>query len=132
MKAAIVYKMGGAQPIARETFYLLDNDLEKILKDAGLQTGDSTSLAFMYGISLMSRNGYMKDFAEKAKAAVQPHIVKTVTTDFDGTAKFEGIGAGTYYIVGATQTRGGFAVWNLKVEAGDSVVLDQNNAVYSY
>ena len=129
VKAAIVYKMGGAQPIARAPFYLLDDSLDNILSNAGFKaesSDGSVTFAFEYGMAA-TYHSESEQF-KKMQAAIQPHIVKTASTDFDGTAKFDRVKAGIYYIVGVAETRGGFAVWNLKVEAGESVILDQNNA----
>jgi hypothetical protein len=67
--------------------------------------------------------------------ALKEHTVQIVTTDFSGKATFNDIKPGSYYIFGRTQTRGGFAVWNLFVEiraGANSVFLDQNNAVAAF
>ena len=63
--------------------------------------------------------------------AMRPHIVATVTTDFNGKGQFSAVPAGTYYLMGIGQLYKQVVLWNLKVDlnAGqNSVTLDQNNA----
>lgn len=143
-QAGIVYRQGGPQPVARVEFHLLDDDLEKILEGAGL-TGSyikqNLGLVSKYAMARIYRETFVlltaetepenKDFLTKAQLALQPHIKATVTTDFSGNAQFQPVPAGTYYVLGITETRGGFAIWNLKVEiksGQNQITLDQNNA----
>src|SRR5437868_2853289 len=37
LEAGLVYKSGDVKPVPRNEFYLLDDDAEKILKDAGIE-----------------------------------------------------------------------------------------------
>jgi hypothetical protein len=135
IRAAIVYKMGGAEPLARVPFHLLNEDLETVLRNAGINPitydGSVTPIT-EYGMTMRYRR-VEPEKAARMESAIQPHIVKTAVTDFEGTAQFDDVPSGTYYIVGVAETRGGYAVWNLKVEVSGSktVILDQNNAVYS-
>jgi hypothetical protein len=136
MKAAVVYKIGGAQPVARVPFYLLKDSLENILRNAGLKAEVFTNDVVREYAFHKANATKGKDFLEKAEAAIMANAVKKVTTDFDGTAKFEDVPPGTYYLMGVTETRGvlGYAIWNYKIEVGDkddTVILDQNNAHYS-
>jgi hypothetical protein len=141
IKAAIVYKMGGPQPVARVTFHLLDDSLEQIvIGPKALAVGNDAPAekreeflalnkrlaASLYGYALAKGGGDAHEMLQKIDA----HTVKTVTTDFDGTASFEDVPSGRFFIVGATETRGGAAVWNVQVDvSGDqTVILDQNNA----
>lgn len=140
-ETGLVFKSGDVKPVARTTFYLLDDNLAKILRDAGLQaprsySSDVTSdeaLVDAYASSIKySILPEFKDFFPAATTALKPHITQTVTTDFGGKATFEPVAAGTYYLMGVSETPKGYVVWNLKVElkAGkNSVTLDQNNAV---
>jgi hypothetical protein len=43
------------------------------------------------------------------------HVQYTTLTDFEGKATFEDVKVGDYYLFGVTQTRGAFAIWNLKI-----------------
>lgn len=118
IQVGIVYKRGGPEPVARVNFYLLDEDLSKILNDAGLQLNKSLDLV----------EGH---FYDVAMAAIRPHIISETSTGFDGRAQFAPLEAGTYYLMGIAPTRGGFAIWNLRMELKPgtwSAILDQNNA----
>ncbi len=59
----------------------------------------------------------------------------TVTTDFAGKAQFQDVVPRTYFLFGFTNTRGGFATWNLHITVSSgqySVVLDQKNAAVAF
>jgi hypothetical protein len=132
IQVGIVYKMGGAQAVARTQFHLLNENLVKILQDAGLQPDRNMDLAttFAFATRFQSQSKYAS-FYQAAMRAIQPHIIRTVTTDFGGLAQFDPVPPGVYYVMGYTETRRGFAVWNVQVNipAGQySLVLDQNNA----
>jgi Prealbumin-like fold domain len=114
IKAAIVYKMGGSQPVARTKFYLLREDITTKVKGSWYSTRSGSV-------------GILED-------RVKDYVVMTTTTDFEGNAKFENVPLGTYYIVGFTRIRSeyGFVVWNLKVDAktdAETILIDQNNAL---
>jgi len=131
IEAGVVYKMGGMQPVARVTFHLLDDDLENILQKAGYTGDKGSDVVTRYAIASQFPD-QNQPFYGQAKIVIQSHIVQSVTTDFSGKAQFEGVPSGRYYIMGVTETRGGFAFWNLRVDVKpgkNSVVLDQNNAV---
>jgi hypothetical protein len=138
LEAAIIYQFGGAQPVAKEKFYLLDQDLEQIVKEAG-ETED-----FKPGTGDYKRPYNMEDvkfpsLLNKQFRELQPiiakHIKYTLETDFQGKAQLSNISIGTYYLYGVAETRKGSSVWNLKVEInrGDNKIsLSQNNALYAY
>lgn len=111
IKAAIIYSLGGPQPVARTKFFLVKESLEQIEKKTG-----SSIVVYKDEVD----ENLIKDF-----------LVASTTTDFEGNGKFENIPKGTYYILGATPTRGGHANWSLKVDVGekmDTVYLDSQNA----
>lgn len=134
IEAAIIYNMGGAQPVAREHFYLLDTDLEAILRTAKVQKSGN--------IDLIGSFGFLAQYPEINRAAytnamsgIKKHAAYSVETDFKGKGQFQNVKPGLYYLFGMTETRGGFAIWNLrtKVESGeDSVTLDNKNAVTAF
>lgn len=143
VEAALVYRSGDVKPVARTIFYLLDEDLAKILRNAGLKTvglsasrGDTDYLLlFTYGLAMTypSNSDYV-NFYPLARDAVQSHLKYKATTDFKGQAQFEDVKPGSYFVYGVTETVKGFALWNLPVEVKSGnlkVVLDQNNAVYA-
>lgn len=132
IQAGIVYRMGGPQPVARAQFYLLKRDLADILSAAGLRPDKNMNIVQTFGFAAryQALSNYAR-FYQMASQAIQPNVVATVTTDFTGIAQFVSIPAGSYYLMGYTQTRGGFALWNLPVgvtTGHNSIVLDQNNA----
>lgn len=154
VEAQIIYNMGGPQPVARQSFYLLDTDplllnmddpkykaRQGSLTDA--QKQEQVGAVAMIGIlRLRATNPQYADISdasllkvvELSKSFWQPHLIQSAQTDFKGIASFENIKPGTYWIMGITQTRAGSAFWNLKVDVGvghNKVLLDQNNAVFS-
>ncbi len=148
MEAQIIYSMGGPQPVARQTFYLLDTDLKEIprLKENSLKAEDKASVetfaslvALLYlaqgggGQQNLEKKGTMEVFL-KSKPLWESNIIRSVQTDFKGQAAFEGLKPGDYWLVGIAETRMSVALWNHKVtvKAGENkVLLDQNNALYS-
>jgi hypothetical protein len=129
LEAALVYSYGGVQPVAREKFYLLDDDLNKILSKAGVKAREGLSPSHSLGFAV----AYPEVEAEtlrKSLAAIRPHILYTLTTDFQGKGKFEGVKVNSYYLFGVTKTRRAFALWNMKLnvkEGQNEIVLDGNN-----
>lgn len=133
VEAAILYKMGGPQPIARVEFSLLDKSLDQILSEAGGVPDDNKGMVSMYGFSLKysSMEPRFQRFLQIGLPAVKSHTVAIATTDFSGKTEFTNIKPGTYWITAYTSTRGGFAIWNLKVNVppGPSkVFVDSENA----
>jgi hypothetical protein len=141
-ETGLVFKSGDVKPVARATFHLLDDSLGNILRTAGLSaprnygggsgnTDEDLVNAYASSIKYSILDGY-KEFGPAAATAVRPHIIQTITTGFDGKATFEAVAAGTYYLMGMSETPKGYVIWNLKVDlkAGkNTVTLDQNNAV---
>lgn len=129
IKVAIIYTIGGPQPVARETFFLLDKDADEIWKEAGMETRAMRLCLLLLPIARPA--GYLDQL--KCHSTLQPHIKNTVTTDFNGTATFLNVPEGTYYIYGMGETRGDkIAVWNHKTSTSDQgpVFLDNKNAYY--
>lgn len=128
IKAALVYKTG-AQPVAREKFYLLTAAAQTVLEnqDAGFFFSPS-SIKFISKIdsTLTPKVGIIE-------YKIKDYLVATATTDFEGNAKFENVPKGIYYIVGLATTRSesGCAVWKVTVDTEnikETILLDQNNA----
>ncbi len=135
IEAGLVYKATGAQAVSRTRFYLLDDDAEKIFRDAGLQPVGETGLLSDYYFA--NRYGLAKygDFAAKADAALKAHLIQTFETDFSGKAKIENLSPRIVYIFGYAETRKGFALWNTKVDlssGNNSIILDQKNAATAF
>lgn len=134
IQAAVIYKMGGVQPVARETFYLLDSDLESVLRSAGLKADGGVGVIGRFGLAVQYPDQNAK-FYNSAMAAVRRHVKYTITTDFEGKGSFQNVSQGQYFLFGMSNTRGGFAIWNLQtnIAAGrGSLILDQKNAAVAF
>lgn len=128
IETAIIYAIGGVQPVAREDFYLLDTDLISILKQVEPNRKEDELLGNL-GLAYKLHN------AEKHFAAIQQHAKYKVTTDLQGKAQFQNVEPNTYYLYGITSTRSGAAIWNLKttVKAGqNSEILDSKNTGFIF
>jgi hypothetical protein len=144
IEAGLVYKSGDVKPVARNEFYLLDDDAERILRDANIERKGKLRNRQLnnldaYATAKVCVNMVTEcpsltdswDFVQAATKALKPHIIKTITTGFDGKGRFESIPAGNYYVMGIMLRERGFVSWNLKVEVkaeAQAIILDQNNA----
>ena len=152
IEAGLIYASGDVKPVARTNFLLLNREPGIILKDAGIKypSAGNTPEPFLEELNnpkslLVALNGSMvgsrygnPQFLEKARLALKPHIVQSVTTDFSGKAVFSSIPAGTYYLYGVYRSPGdpsslGYFphYWNMEVTISKdpvSLVLDNNNA----
>lgn len=134
IKAALVYKTG-AQPVAREKFYLLTAAAQTVLEnqDAGFFFSPS-SVKFINSVDNSLNNKRISTLKVGIiEYKIKDYLVTTATTDFEGNAKFENVPKGIYYIVGLATTRSesGCAVWKVKVDTEnikETILLDQNNA----
>ncbi len=149
IQSAIIYKVGGVQPVANTTFHLLDKSAEEIIQSAGIKpkskefqglwnemkrTGrqpEKLSALFWFNNALVYPEMF-GDYLPKAITEIKKHAVKSINTDLQGKAKFEGLERKQYFLFGSTETRGGSSIWNLPIEINDekkSIILDQNNAL---
>jgi hypothetical protein len=131
IEVAIIYNMGGAQPVAREKFYLLDSSAESIMKGSGMKVKEGSGVLGSFGLSVL----YPSADTQKALTAIKKHVKYSVLTDFKGKANFENVKPDTYYLFGITTTRKGFSIWNLKkkiVSGENSEILDNKNAEVAF
>jgi hypothetical protein len=131
-------------PVARTTFYLLDDNALTILKNAGIQPRSETLRIFkdpdealVSDISYALAGQYQSLYADLGAAilkAIEPHVVAKLTTDFSGKATVPDLDAKQYYLFGAGATRRSSALWNLPIDLTKEthIVLDQNNAAHAY
>ena len=134
IEAAIIYIMGGAQPIAREKIYLLDKDLAEILYDAGLEPSGDLSIISNLGFAVKYPS-QRPGFYTTAMKSIRKHIRYSTMTDFQGKTRFPNVAPDSYYLFAISNTRGGFAIWNLKTKIGTenkTIFLDNNNAEVSF
>jgi hypothetical protein len=132
IEAGLVFESGDVKPVARTQFYLLDEDLRVILKPFGETPGTlGSQLDFL---SAFSDSENAKANYAKLKAAIEPHIVATATTGFDGKAKLADLSPGTRFVYGETQVGRTRVAWNLRVEikpgTDTAVILDNSNRSY--
>ncbi len=145
LETGIIYRSGEVMPVARTTFYLLDEDVLSIAKKAGLQPSEISSRVYKDDIdkALISDIGgslagkyqsLYADFAQKFLAALEPHIIQKFTTDFSGKATVNNLERKSYYLFGVGATRKSNALWNLPIDLSKetSIVLDQNNATSAF
>lgn len=133
-KAAVIYNFGGAQPVAQNKFYLLNKDFDEILDDAG----DSSYKIFIepeHMLAGFNRGTLANPEFQKpgiAEEGIKQYIVSSITTDFEGSGKFENVPLGKYFLVGFTTLRDEkqFVLWTLPVEVtadNQTILLSQIN-----
>jgi hypothetical protein len=114
---------GLPQAVRNEKFYLLDDDLESILHDAGLEPLEGQSLTNSLGLAVLYPDRY-RDFYRDALKEINGHIKYSAQTDGAGKARIGDIKPDTYYLFGVTKTGKGFAVWSspVMVNAGQNAL----------
>jgi hypothetical protein len=154
VEAGLVYKSGDIKPVARADFFLLDESLVEIFRNADLKYPMDTDenvpnfRDVIYPQLIVNAFGKIhfaidqftsdsaqvrrfKEFHAKAISAIAPHIVHKGTTGFSGKLKLESIKPGVYYLMGMYKTPRGAAVWNSRIDVKNpetTIILDQNNA----
>jgi hypothetical protein len=141
IEAGIINKSGGVQPVARTEFRLLDADLASLISAAGMRPDPNmkehladakADLIMTWGLD--TKYPSEKPLVLQIAEAIKQHTIQAGLTDFNGKVEFADIKPGQYFIFVRTQTREGFAIWDLPIEikAGrNSILLDQNNAAVS-
>lgn len=159
IEAQIFNKTGTSRPIARETFFLINKDLESVANDyikdlaapdheidvsvtgrdpswLTLLSGSTALRNLLFDISYRSSNLNKWEFASnftKSKVLWGPHVVQIAITDAEGKARFKSIQPQDYWVVGWTETSAGFGFWNHKVslrKGSNTLLLNRGNAVY--
>jgi hypothetical protein len=144
IETGIIYRTGEVMPVARTTFYVLDDNAITIAKAAGIQPRSETlsifkdiDKALVSDISTSLAGQYQNlyaDFGATFLKAIEPHIIAKFMTDFSGKASVPNLEAKQYYLFGAGATRRSSALWNLPIDLSKEthIVLDQNNAATAY
>jgi hypothetical protein len=118
---------GGPVPVAEETFALLNEDLGKLLADAGFQAAPGKSLVRSFVACNNPDANCMKGIQ-----ALAGHLVARVQSDAAGKASFPGVAPGTYYVMAIAADYGPQPfVWSVKVElkgGQNTVTLTPKNA----
>ncbi len=121
IEAALVYNSGDVKPLARVTFFLLDDEIVSILQQAKLAQADRSEAKFTV-LRLLAEGD------RRAAEVIAVHVVKSVTTDFSGRARFPAVPPKTYYIFGMSEAPSAF--WGIRVEltAGENkLIIDNKN-----
>jgi hypothetical protein len=134
VKVAIVYKMGGPQPVARTKLYLLDVDFDDLVRS---QTTEVPVIVLP--ITALFDAAFKSESARTAgivESSITSHIKAVATTDFQGSATFKNVPLGQYHLVGMTLTRkeDEFVFWNqvVNVQAtNDEMLISQDDGFVS-
>ncbi len=126
LEAKVLSKSGNPQPVRAEKFYLLDKDLESILREANIEDEAGQGLVNAFGLSVVYPERY-SDFRKKALAAISKHSVYNTLTDSSGKASLKDVKPNSYHLFAITKTGNGFAIWNnsVTIQPGqNSLVLE--------
>jgi len=129
IEAGLIYNSGDTKPVARTTFFLLDEDLRILLKPFGETPGTlGSEMDLLYAFREYPKS---KASYDQIKAAVESHIIASVTTDFNGKAKLTDLVPGPRFLYGEFHVGENRIAWNVKVEikagAETSIILDNSN-----
>ncbi len=114
---------GAPQPVRSTRFYLLDKDLDAILREARIEPIEGNTFAASLGLAAVFPDRY-GDFQREAMRAIAKHAKYTGTTDSSGSANVSNVDPDNYYIFGITKIGRGFAMWDAPVNiiAGENVL----------
>jgi len=126
--AATAQTAGGVVPVAEELFALINEELGKVLTDAGFKAASGKSLLRTFaGCNNPDAN------CIKGIQGVARHLVARATSDADGKVSFPGVAPGTYYLMAIAADYGPQPfIWNVRVElkgGQNTVALTPRNAV---
>jgi hypothetical protein len=126
IEAGIIFDSGRVNPVARAEFYLLNASAEEVIQ------GSSNGQTALENITLdLNFPIFKSGGVSRAMTAIEPYIVSSTITSFQGKATFQPVKTGNYYLFGFTKAGGSAIVWNLQtsIKSGtNSVILDNNNA----
>lgn len=114
LEARVVDRTGGTRSVRDEKFYLLDKDLDSILRDADIQDETGQGLVNAFGLSVLYPDRY-SEINKKALSEINKHVVYDTLSDSTGQAKISNVKPDRYYLFAITKTANGFAVWNSPV-----------------
>ncbi len=123
IEARVISDNGTPQAVRNERFYLLEKDLEQILREARLQPIEGNSLSNSLALAVLDPSRY-SDFHRSAMNAINENIEYSGTTDSAGKANMSDVEPGSYYLFGITKTADGFALWSspVSVRAGENIL----------
>jgi hypothetical protein len=114
LEAKVSNRTGDVSPVKAEKFYLLDKDLESILREADIDDQTGQGLVNAFGLSVLFP-GKFPNVRETALSEIKKHIKYDTETDNSGKAQLKNVKPDRYYLFGITKTKTGFAVWSSPV-----------------
>lgn len=114
LEAKVSNRSGSILPVKAEKFYLLDDDLESILRDADIEDKTGQGLVNAFGLSVLYPERY-SETNKNALSEINKHRVYDTLTDSTGKAQMKNVKPGSYYLFGITKSKNGFAVWSSPV-----------------
>ncbi len=123
INAKVMPSRGGEVAVRNARFYLLDKDIETILREARLEPIEGNSLTGSLGLAVVFPERY-GDFSRAAMRAIGNHSKYSGTTSGTGAANLKGVTPDGYYLFGITKVGNGFAMWNspVSIVAGENVM----------
>jgi hypothetical protein len=126
IEAGIIFDSGQVNPVARAGFFLLNADAEEVIQRSS--NGQTALKDLTLDITFP---GLKSGGVSRAMTAIEPHIVSSTITNFQGKATFQPVKTGNYYLFGFTKAGKSAVVWNLQISiknGTNSIILDNNNA----
>ena len=114
LEAKITNKTGDILPVKAEKFYLLDKDLESILREADFEDKTGQGVVNAFGLAVLYPQRF-PNVRETALGEINKHVVYDTLTDSSGKAQLKNVKPDSYYLFGITKTKTGFAVWSSPV-----------------
>jgi hypothetical protein len=114
---------GSTQAVKGTKFYLLDEDVESILREARVEPIEGNTLTGSLGLAAVYPDRY-GDFQRAAMRAIGAKAKYSGTTGGTGGASLAGVEPKGYYVFGIAKIGRGFALWNspVSVIAGDNML----------
>ncbi len=114
---------GSTLAVRGTKFYLLEEDVETILRAARVEPIEGNTLAGSLGLAAVFPDRY-GDFQRAAMRAIASKAKYSGTTNGSGGANLSGVDPKEYYLFGIAKIGRGFALWNSQVSviAGDNLL----------
>lgn len=123
LNAKVTTSSGSEQSVRGTRFYLLEDDVETVLREARVEPIEGNSLAGSLGLAAVYPDRY-GEFQRAAMRAIAAKAKYSGTTNSSGEASLSGVDPKGYYLFGIAKIGRGFALWNspISVIAGDNLL----------
>lgn len=124
IEAKVTDKIGKTSPVEDEKFYLLDKQLESILREANIKSINGQTLLNTFGLSVLNPGKYAET-NQKALEAIEDHVKYDTLSDMSGKAQMKDVKPGSYYLFAIHKTANGFAIWSspITIKAGENRLI---------